>query len=86
MDQSGQVGTTLANPLVVQVADAFGNPIPGVDVVWTVDGGGSVSSATTTTGADGQTSVTRTLGTTAGNAAHAGERGRARGLAGDVRA
>lgn len=66
MDQSGQVGTTLANPLVVQVADAFGNPIPGVDVVWTADGGGSVSSGTTTTGADGQTSVTRTLGTTAG--------------------
>ena len=65
MDQSGPVGTTLANPLVVQVADAFGNPIPGVDVAWTIDGGGSVSSATTTTGADGQTSVTRTLGTTA---------------------
>jgi len=66
MDQSGQVGTTLANPLVVQVADAFGNPIPGVDVTWTADDGGSVSSPTTTTGADGQTSVTRTLGTTAG--------------------
>lgn len=66
MDQSGQVGTPLGNPLVVQVADAFGNPIPGVDVVWTVDGGGSVSSATTTTGADGQTAVIRTLGTTAG--------------------
>jgi Big-like domain-containing protein len=66
MDQSGQVGTVLANPLVVQVADAFGNPIPGVDVAWTADGGGSVSSATSTTGADGQTSVTRTLGTAAG--------------------
>ena len=66
MDQTGQVGTALASPLVVQIADAFGNPIAGIDVVWTVDGGGSVSSATTTTGADGQTSVTRTLGTTAG--------------------
>jgi hypothetical protein len=66
LDQSGQVGTTLANPLVVQIADAFGNPIAGIDVAWTADGGGSVSSATTTTGADGQTSVTRTLGTTAG--------------------
>jgi hypothetical protein len=66
MDQSGQVGATLVNPLVVLVADAFGNPIPGIDVVWTADGGGVVSSATTTTGADGQTSVTRTLGTTAG--------------------
>jgi adhesin/invasin len=66
MDQSGQVGTTLTNPLVVQIADAFGNPIAGIEVTWTADGGGSVSSATTTTGADGQTSVTRTLGPTAG--------------------
>ena len=65
MDQSGQVGTALANPLVVQVVDAFGNPIPGIDVVWTAEVGGSVSSPTTTTGADGQTSVTRTLGSTA---------------------
>jgi adhesin/invasin len=65
-DQSGQVGATLAAPLVVQVADAFGNPIAGVDVAWSADGGGNVSSATTTTGADGQTSVTRTLGNTAG--------------------
>ncbi len=66
LDQTGQVGTTLANPLVVQIADAFGNPIAGIDVVWTADGGGSVSAPTTTTGADGQTSVTRTLGTAAG--------------------
>lgn len=66
MDQSGQVGTTLASPLVVQVADAFGNPIAGVAVAWSADGGGSVSSETTTTGDDGQTSVTRTLGTAAG--------------------
>jgi hypothetical protein len=65
-NQSGQVGTTLASPLVVQIADAFGNPIGGVDVAWSADGGGSVSSATTTTGADGQTSVTRTLGSAAG--------------------
>ena len=65
-DQVGQVGTALASPLVVQVADAFGNPIEGVVVAWGVDGGGSVSSATTTTGPDGQTSVIRTLGGTAG--------------------
>ena len=29
LDQSGPVGSMLASPLVVQVADAFGNPIPG---------------------------------------------------------
>ena len=65
-DQTGQIGTTLASPLLVQVADAFGNPIAGVTVAWAADGGGSVSSETTTTGADGQTSVTRTLGSATG--------------------
>jgi hypothetical protein len=65
-DQSGPVNSTLPNPLVVQVADPFGNPIEGVTVTWTVDGGGAVSAGTTTTGADGTTSVTRTLGATAG--------------------
>jgi hypothetical protein len=65
-DQSGPVGTTLPAPLVVQVTDPFGNPIPDVTVTWTVDGGGAVSAATTTTGPDGATSVQWTLGGTAG--------------------
>jgi Big-like domain-containing protein len=65
-DQSGPVNSTLPNPLVVQVSDPFGNPINGVTVTWTVDGGGAVSAGTSTTGADGTTSVTRTLGGTAG--------------------
>ncbi|MEA2722720.1 MAG: adhesin/invasin, partial [Gemmatimonadales bacterium] len=65
-DQTGQIGTTLAAPLVVVVTDALGNPIPGFTVGWTVNGGGSVNSASTTTVASGQASVTRTLGTTAG--------------------
>jgi hypothetical protein len=65
-DQSGPVGSTLASPLVVKVADAFGNPIQGVVVAWSVEGGGSVSSTTTTTDESGQTSVQRTLGETAG--------------------
>ena len=65
-DQSGQVGSTLAAALVVSVTDGFGNPVEGVAIDWTVDGGGEVSAPSTTTGADGQTSVTRTLGTTAG--------------------
>ncbi len=65
-DQSGAVGSTLASPLVVQVNDAFGNPVEGINVTWTVDGGGSVSAGTTTTGSDGTTSVERTLGGTAG--------------------
>jgi hypothetical protein len=65
-DQSGPVNSTLPSPLVVQVSDPFGNPIGGVTVTWTVDGGGAVSAGTSTTGADGTTSVTRTLGATAG--------------------
>jgi len=65
-DQTGPVGSTLAAPLVVQVTDPFGNPIGDVTVTWTVDGGGAVSAATTTTGSDGTTSVQRTLGGTAG--------------------
>jgi hypothetical protein len=65
-DQTGPVGSTLAAPLVVQVTDPFGNPIPDVTVSWSVDGGGAVSAATTTTGPDGTTSVQRTLGGTAG--------------------
>ena len=64
--QSGPAGTVLPEPLVVQVTDAFGNPIAGVPIAWTTDGGGSVSAAATQTGADGLASVVRTLGGGAG--------------------
>src|SRR5689334_10228294 len=64
--QTGAVGTALANPLVVLVTDAQGKPVQGASVAWTVSGGGSVSSASTTTGADGKASVSRTLGPAAG--------------------
>jgi Big-like domain-containing protein len=65
--QSAPVGSALPQPLVVEVADAFGNPIPDVAVTWTAEGGGSVSAPTTTTGGDGRTSVQRTLGPAAGS-------------------
>ncbi len=64
--QTAPVGADLPDPLVVQVTDGFGNPIPGVTISWTADGGGSVSDETTTTGSDGLTSVRRTLGPGAG--------------------
>ncbi|MGH3378228.1 MAG: Ig-like domain repeat protein [Actinoallomurus sp.] len=64
--QSAPVGAVLPDPLMVQVTDGFGNPIPGVDITWTADAGGSVSDAHTTTGPDGLTSVRRTLGPSAG--------------------
>jgi PKD domain-containing protein/Big-like domain-containing protein len=65
-NQSGPAGSVLANPLVVQVTDAFGNPISGVPIDWTAEGGGSVSQASVTTDDEGRASVQRTLGPTAG--------------------
>jgi hypothetical protein len=64
--QSAPVGSSLPDPLVVEVTDAFGNPVESVEVAWTADGGGTVSASATSTGADGRTQVTRTLGPSAG--------------------
>jgi hypothetical protein len=65
--QTGQAGASLASPLVVQVLDDGGNPVGGVAVTWTVaSGGGSVSPASATTGADGQASTAWTLGPSIG--------------------
>jgi adhesin/invasin len=63
--QTGPAGTVLPAPLVVEVTDAFGNPIEGVPITWTPDGG-SVSEASTATDGEGRTSIIRTLGPTAG--------------------
>ena len=65
-DQVAAANTALAQPLVVQVTDAFGNPIAGVPITWTPEGGGAVSETSTVTDAGGTTSVTRTLGPGAG--------------------
>ncbi|MFL5513213.1 MAG: PKD domain-containing protein [Gemmatimonadales bacterium] len=65
-DQSAPAGTALGQPLVVQVSDAFGNPIAGVPISWAAEGGGSVSETSNQTDADGRASVQRTLGPTAG--------------------
>jgi hypothetical protein len=64
--QIAPAGTQLPEPLVVEVTDAFGNPIEGVPITWTPDAG-SVSEASTTTDGAGRTSVLRTLGPTAGS-------------------
>ena len=60
--QTGIVGLTLADPLVVEVTDAAGDPVEGVSVQWAAQGGGSVSSATVSTGSDGHATVQRILG------------------------
>jgi hypothetical protein len=64
--QSGPVGTALALPLVVQVTDAFDNPISNITIQWTAEGGGSVSAPSSVTGTDGTASIQRTLGPNAG--------------------
>ena len=64
--QTATVNTPLPQPLVALVTDANDNPIPNVPILWTVEGGGTVSAASTLTDVNGQASVTRTLGPTAG--------------------
>ena len=65
--QSGPVGQALASPVVVRVA-RDGAALAGASVSWSVQsGGGTVSQATSATGADGLASTTWTLGPDAGN-------------------
>ncbi|MCC5637261.1 DUF4082 domain-containing protein [Nostoc sp. CHAB 5844] len=62
-NQSGIVGSTLPNNLVVQVNNTSGNPQSGVTVNFAVtSGGGSVSPTSAVTNANGQASTTLTLG------------------------
>jgi hypothetical protein len=49
-NQATLVGTAVAGPPAVRVADAFGNPVAGITVVFTVaSGGGSLAGATQVT-------------------------------------
>ncbi len=64
--QTATVNSPLAQPLVVLVTDANDNPIPNVPIQWTAEGGGTVSAESNVTDGNGQASVTRTLGPTAG--------------------
>ena len=47
--QNGTVGEPLTNELVVRVLDRFNDPVPGVIVRWTAEGGGFVDPAESTT-------------------------------------
>lgn len=65
--QSAVVGQALAQPIVVHVSDATGASVPNAPVTWTVLlGGGSVSASTSQTDANGNASVTWTVGPNAG--------------------
>lgn len=65
--QTGVVGTALAQPIGVIVADQNGAPLGNATVNWAVTaGGGTVASATSVTDANGNATVVWTLGTTVG--------------------
>src|SRR5690349_10236080 len=66
--QSATVGTTVATPPAVVVRDAGGTPVAGVAVTFAIGaGGGAVTGASATTGADGVAAVGGwTLGDVAG--------------------
>ncbi|HEY0527296.1 MAG TPA: Ig-like domain-containing protein [Gemmatimonadaceae bacterium] len=59
------VTTKLSSPLVVQLTDAQGQPVPGVTVTWTTTSG-TLSPLTSKTDRDGQASTQWTLGQFAG--------------------
>jgi adhesin/invasin len=65
--QTAPAGQALAAPLVVKVTDVGGFPVAGVSVNWTATNG-TITPQSTTTDAQGQTSASLTLGTTAGPA------------------
>ncbi len=61
-EQNGTVGQPLADSLVVQVRDRFENAVPGVEVSWTAEFGGTVEPATSVTDANGRAGTQRVLG------------------------
>ena len=61
--QQGLLGEALANPFVVEVRDQSGDPLPGVQVTFSVSsGGGTLSATITTTDNNGRVKSTLTLG------------------------
>lgn len=65
--ESAAAGTALSGPLRVQLLDEEGVPLSGISITWSVvAGGGSLSESASATGANGEASVSWTLGTVAG--------------------
>jgi hypothetical protein len=64
---SGQVGQALGQPVTVRVVDRFGNPVPDLEIAWTVAaGGGSTNPSMSRTDRRGEATTQWTLGTVAG--------------------
>jgi len=67
-NQVGAAGQQLGAVLEVTVKDGSGSPMANVTVAWAAaSGGGSVTPASNTSGADGKATATRTLGPGAGS-------------------
>ena len=64
--QVAPAGASLPNALAVLVTDDAGDPVEGVTVQWTANGGGGVTPGSVQTGSDGKASTSRTLGATTG--------------------
>jgi adhesin/invasin len=64
--QTATVGTALGSPAQATLQDQFGNGVAGADLTFAPSGTGSVDNTTVTTDANGNASVTWTLGTAAG--------------------
>ncbi|MCU0620346.1 MAG: hypothetical protein MUC69_02450 [Gemmatimonadales bacterium] len=65
-DQTAVLGTALPDPIALQVLDEQGDPVE-IEVTWAVqNGGGSLGAPSTTTGTDGRTSNSFTLGPVSG--------------------
>jgi len=60
--QTGTILEPLADSLVVKVTDRFGNPVPGIEISWSAEGGGEVQPATVATGVNGMAATQRVLG------------------------
>jgi alpha-tubulin suppressor-like RCC1 family protein len=67
--QDGVVGAALTSPLEIRVLDQRGSGMPGIQVAWEADGGGTLSPSSGTTDAQGRAQATWTLGPEAGDQA-----------------
>jgi len=65
-DQTAAYGEELGDPLVVHLADQFGNPVWDYDVLWSSTTGAVALPNPSTTDANGDASITATLGSTPG--------------------
>ncbi len=69
-DQSAPVNSSLPDSLVVRVSDGNGNPVSGISITWSVQGGGSISPETVVTDDDGRAAAQRVLGSAADSRPH----------------